>query len=207
MKQNEIQRRFLSLHSDLDRYASGGQPTERELEDAPIAELWRPSAYPGTEDPCIFARSIFSHPRLGNAPDYISSPVYYVDLVNGWIRTQGQLIRLGRRDPAYATLPIRVMEYSDIDRKADLTGYRQPPSELEPRMPMGEDSRWHSLWDWFAENTWNAHDAILVYIARRWSQDISTVYVNTDSWIKSKLRQLERQHADPDDYNAGSNFN
>lgn len=206
MRQDEIRRRFLSLHHDLDLYASGGQPGTHELEAAPLADLWRPGGYPGTGDPCILAVRILNHPRLGTAPDYISSPIYHADVENKWVRTQGQVIRLGRRDPAYATLPIRVMEYSDVDRAANLAIYRQPPSELEPRMPMGEDPKWHRLWDWFEDNTWSAHDSMLVYIAKRWNQDISTVYMNTDQWMKSKLRQLERERVDPDAYHTGSNL-
>ncbi|WP_134495887.1 hypothetical protein [Microvirga pakistanensis] len=207
MKQDEVRQRFLSLHHDLDLYVSGGQPGKDELATAPIAELWRPGEYPGTGDPCILAKFILNHPRLGTAPDYISSPVYYADPGNGWVRTQGQLLRLGQRDPEHEALSVRVKEYGEVDRAADLVGYRQPSSELEPTGPMGEDPKWHGLWSWFEENTWSAHDALLVYIARRWHQDISTVYINTDSWMKSKLRQVERDLADHDDYNAGSNYN
>ncbi|WP_414473224.1 hypothetical protein [Microvirga sp. M2] len=206
MRQDEVRRRFLSLHRDLDLYASGGQPDQHELDGAPIADLWRPGEYPGSGDPCIHARLILNHPRLGTATDYISSPVYHADVAKRWVRTQGQLIRLGRRDPEGAQA-IRVMEYSDVDRAANLSGYRRPPSEVEPTMPMGQDPKWHILWRWFEENTWNAHDSMLVYIAKRWKQSISTVYVNTDSWVKSKLRQLESERADPGDYNAGSNYN
>ncbi|MBF9235131.1 hypothetical protein [Microvirga alba] len=101
------------------------------------------------------------------------------------------------------------MEYSDVDRAADLSCYRGPPAEIEPKGPMGQDPAWHALWDWFEKSTEDPHGSMLVYIARRWNEDISTVYMNTDSWMKTKLRQVERESADADadDHNAGSNFN
>jgi hypothetical protein len=133
--------------------------------------------------------------------------VYHVDLERRWARTQGQLLRLGRRDPDYATLPVPVVTYSDVDRAADLAGYQNPPVHVEPKGTMGHDPTWHDLWHWFEENTRDPHGCLLVYIARRWNQNIHTVYLNTDSWMKSKLRQIDRETADPDDYNAGSNYN
>ncbi|MFC1460214.1 DUF6634 family protein [Microvirga arabica] len=202
-----IRERFLSLHHDLDLYAAGRQPTEGDLQLAPVAEMWRPGNYPGTGQPCIQAQYVLKHPRLGTAPGYCSSPVYYIDLERGWARTQGQLIRLGRRDPAYTNLPVPVVEYNDIDRAADLSCYQRPPADIEPKGPMGEDPAWHTLWDWFEEHTGDPHGSTLVYIARRWNEDIATVYIKTDSWMKAKLRQIDRESADPDDYNAGSNFN
>jgi hypothetical protein len=99
------------------------------------------------------------------------------------------------------------MEYSSVDRAADLAVYRKPPAEVEPNRPMGEDPTWHALWRWFEDNTGDPHGSMLVYIARRWNEDIPTVYANTDSWMKSKLRQIERETADPDDHNAGCNYN
>jgi len=207
MARKMIRERFLSLHRDLDSYAAGGQPEERDLQNAPIAEMWWPGAYPGSGQPCIQAQLVLDHPRLGTAPDYCSSPVYFIDLDRGWARTQGHLIRLGRRNPVYAAIPVSIMEYSDVDRVADLSSYQVPPAEIEPKGPMGDDPRWHGLWAWFDENTGDPHGSTLVYIARRWNQDIATVYMYTDSWMKTKLRQIDREAADPDDYNAGSNFN
>lgn len=99
------------------------------------------------------------------------------------------------------------MKYDDVDRAADLSCYRMPPAEIELKGPMGEDSTWHALWNWFDEHTGDLHGSMLVYIARRWIEDISTVYFNTDSWMKAKLRHIERKSADPDDYNAGSSYN
>ncbi len=207
MTRNRIRDRFLALHRDLDFFAAGGQPAKEELSAAPEAYLWRPGAYPGSGQPCIRARLILQHPRLGTASDYCSSPVYHIDLERRWARTQGQLLRLGQRDPDYAALPVPVMTYSDVDRTADLAGYQNPPAKAEPKGPMGNDPTWHTLWDWFEGNTRDPHGSLLVYIARRWNQDIHTVYLNTDSWMKSKLRQIDRETADSDDFNAGSNYN
>jgi hypothetical protein len=207
MRLEKIRERFFSLHHDLDFFAAGGQPAEDKLLSSPIAEMWRPGEYPGNGQPCIHAALVLGHPRLGTAPDYCSSPVYHVDLERGWARTQGQLIRLGQRDPAHAALPVRVVDYSSVDRAADLAVYRKPPADVEPKRPMGEDPTWHALWRWFEDNTGDPHGSMLVYIARRWNEDIPTVYANTDSWMKSKLRQIERETADLDDYNAGSNYN
>jgi hypothetical protein len=110
MDSDMIRERILSLQRDLDFYADGGRPTEDELNNAPIAEMWRPGRYPASGRPCIYAQRILGHQKLGTVSDYCSSPVDFVDLDGGWARTQGRLIRLGRRDPTCSDRPVLVVK-------------------------------------------------------------------------------------------------
>jgi hypothetical protein len=79
-------------------------------------------------------------------------------------------------------------EASHLEEVADRSGYKAPPSELEPEGMLGEDDRWDDLWAWLHEHTDDGHDAFLVYLCRRHpGRSICDVYVDTDSWVKTKL--------------------
>ena len=80
-------------------------------------------------------------------------------------------------------------------------GYREPPPELIPTGPMGEDPKWFDLAIWFRSNlppdpgvrtTGDWDSAILVFISRKWATPIGEAYARTDSWMKSTHRFFDQ---------------
>ncbi len=76
------------------------------------------------------------------------------------------------------------------DRAAECR-YKSPPADLEPTGMMGEDPTWQELSDWFEVHTHDWTTSMKVYIARRWQQPISEVYMNIDGWMKSEIRRKD----------------
>jgi hypothetical protein len=173
MSDHPLRARFLALRADLDAYESGRFPTESELVQAPCAHGWWPGSY------------------------YCSSPVYFVDPDMRWVRTQGQMLRLGQPHPdarEHKSRP-RAVVYPLVDRYADSCCYIMPPEDVVPAGRIGEDPMWEALYRWLEEHTWDACDAIKVYIARRYDTDIRQVAVDVDGFIKDRLEAADRRDA------------
>ncbi len=197
MSDHPLRARFLALRADLDRYEAGRFPTESELVQAPCAHGWRPGSYPKSGEPNLRAMAITGHPRLGTQKHYCSSPLYFVDPDLRWVRTQGHLLRLGRPHPdarEHKSRP-RAVTYPMVDRYADSCGYVMPPEDVVPAGRIGEDPAWEQLFDWFEAHTWDAVDAVKVYVARRYDRDIRQVAVDLDGWIKDRLEDGDRRDA------------
>lgn len=82
-----------SLATDLERLAGGTYPTSADLGDAPILDAYQPNLVLTP----VLCGDVTGHPILtGVGRTITTSPLYAVDRVNGWARTQSRLYRLGR---------------------------------------------------------------------------------------------------------------
>jgi hypothetical protein len=82
------------LADDIERLASGVFPAQDELEAAPFLARFQPNL---TLAP-VLCGDVTGHPLLpGTNRTITTSPLYVLDLENGWARTQSRLYRLGRQ--------------------------------------------------------------------------------------------------------------
>jgi hypothetical protein len=97
-------------------------------------------------------------------------------------------------------MPRTSYDIAYTDRCATEIGYLAPPAEIEPAGRIFEDRKWVTLVDWFDARISRAHgwhDAVLVYISRRYDTPIADAYGATDNWAKSQFQRLETRN-DPD---------
>lgn len=97
-------------------------------------------------------------------------------------------------------MPRTAAQIAYTDHLAADIGYLAPPLEFEPTDNIHEDPAWTTLVDWFDAHIAKSHgwhDAVLVYISRRYDTPIQSVYANTDDWAKSQFRRLDVRD-DPD---------
>lgn len=80
------------LAVDLERIREGLAPTEDELGSAPLLDGWR-TAIRGVL--CLGGRP-FGHPTLTGSRNAVTSPVWGLDPVRGYARTETRFYRLGR---------------------------------------------------------------------------------------------------------------
>ena len=97
-------------------------------------------------------------------------------------------------------MPRNADEIAYTDQLADKLGYMAPPAHLEPTGRMLEDPAWSTLVDWFDGHIAKSHgwhDAILVYVSRRYDTPVRDVYSSTDDWAKGQFQRLDIRD-DPD---------
>jgi hypothetical protein len=97
-------------------------------------------------------------------------------------------------------MPRTITDIAYTDRRATEIGYVAPPSDIEPTGKIFEDLKWTALVDWFDGHIAQAHgwhDAVLVYVSRRYDTPIADAYAATDNWAKGQFQRLEIRE-DPD---------
>jgi Family of unknown function (DUF6634) len=79
------------LAADVRRIRAGKAPTAADLDEAPILDSWVPAVIWQK----VLAGSVTGHPLLGSRPFIRTSPLYVLDLEQGWVRTWSRFYRLG----------------------------------------------------------------------------------------------------------------
>lgn len=90
-------------------------------------------------------------------------------------------------------MPRSAADVAATDDLAARCRYVAPPINLEPTGPAGGDPAWDMLAGWFEDHVSSWHDAILVYVSRRWDTPIAQVYANLDSWFASRMKRLDQE--------------
>ena len=80
------------LAADLERIRDGLGPTEDELAWAPLLDEWRT----GIRGVLCLGGRPFGHPTLTGSRNALTSPVWVLDPVRGYARTESRFYRLGR---------------------------------------------------------------------------------------------------------------
>lgn len=84
-------RRLTELVRDLSRIRDGAAPTDADLHAAPVLSDWMPATRAVA---CLAGRPV-RHPHLSGERDAITSPVWLLDTVRGYARTESRFWRLG----------------------------------------------------------------------------------------------------------------
>lgn len=92
---NQFAAKITHLAYDLQRYVAGEQPSDHELDAAPLLLLWSPARRLA---PCLQGLCS-SHPQMVPGP-ILTSEVWWIDEAQGWARTTNRLYSLGTRKPS-----------------------------------------------------------------------------------------------------------
>lgn len=91
----ELQKRlraYRSITRDLERVVRGDGPSEADLANAPMLDLW---GFVASQDVCLYGY-VTDHPTCGPGP-ITSSTLCILDPLGGWARTYSRWYRLGSR--------------------------------------------------------------------------------------------------------------
>lgn len=83
---------YRSITRDLERVIRGEAPTETDLSNAPMLDMW---CFATSQDLCLVGY-VADHPLIGSGP-VTSSTLCILDPHGNWARTYSRWYRLGNR--------------------------------------------------------------------------------------------------------------
>jgi hypothetical protein len=85
-------RAYRSITRDLERVIRGDAPTETDLSNAPLLDMWR---FAFSQDLCLVGQ-VTDHPLIEPGPA-TTSALFFLDPEGKWARTYTRWYKLGRR--------------------------------------------------------------------------------------------------------------